>query len=83
MRLDEDTAVHGSEGRYQARLSPDWRIWSPNGGYLATIALRAAGRETAFRFPASLSFWAIRAAWARCIPACAAGRQWPSRHSRV
>jgi acyl-CoA thioesterase-2 len=35
-------------------LSEAWRVWSPNGGYLATLALRAAGRESAFRHPVSL-----------------------------
>ena len=41
-----DTAVEGSDGRYRARLSRDWEIWGPNGGYLAAIALRRwTGRE--------------------------------------
>jgi acyl-CoA thioesterase len=55
MGLDQDTAVDGGNARYRAKLSEAWRIWSPNGGYLATIALRAAGRESAFRHPVSLT----------------------------
>ena len=27
---------------FAAELSPDWEIWGPNGGYLASVALRAA-----------------------------------------
>ncbi|HVM94760.1 MAG TPA: thioesterase family protein [Candidatus Acidoferrales bacterium] len=50
-----DTAVHGADGRYQARLSRDWEIWGPNGGYVAAIALRAAGAATALPRPASFS----------------------------
>jgi acyl-CoA thioesterase-2 len=41
------------EGRYRAVLEPDWAIWGPNGGYIATIALRAAGAESHFVRPAS------------------------------
>jgi len=41
------------EGRYRAVLHPDWAIWGPNGGYIAAIALRAAGAESRFRRPAS------------------------------
>ena len=51
--LAADTAVEGEGGRYRAMLSGDWQIWGPNGGYLAVIALRAAGAETALRRPAS------------------------------
>jgi acyl-CoA thioesterase-2 len=48
-----DTRVEGGAGRYRAVLSEDWRIWGPNGGYLATIALRAVGAEAKIARPAS------------------------------
>jgi acyl-CoA thioesterase len=51
--FERDTRVEGSAGRYRAVLSEDWRIWGPNGGYLAAIALRAVGREAAIPRPAS------------------------------
>jgi len=41
--LEETTRPHGIGGRYTARLHPEWQIWGPNGGYLATLAIRAAG----------------------------------------
>jgi len=50
-----DTAIEGEGGRYRARLSRDWEIWGPNGGYIAAIALRAAGAETRLRRPASFT----------------------------
>jgi acyl-CoA thioesterase II len=50
-----DTAVEGCDGRYQARLSRDWEIWGPNGGYIAAIALRAAGEATPLARPASFA----------------------------
>jgi len=53
--LAADTTVTGSIGRYQARLSRDWEIWGPNGGYLASIALRAAGAHSQFGRPVSIS----------------------------
>jgi acyl-CoA thioesterase II len=53
--LASDTAIEGSDGRYRARLSRDWEIWGPNGGYLAVIALRAAGASTPLRRPATFS----------------------------
>ena len=46
------TAPEG-EGRYRVTLSEDWRIWGPNGGYLASIALRAVGLEAKVKRPAS------------------------------
>jgi acyl-CoA thioesterase-2 len=48
-----DTRVAGGAGRYRASLSEDWRIWGPNGGYLATIALRAVGCEAKIARPSS------------------------------
>lgn len=53
--FERDTAVEGGGGRYTARLSRDWEIWGPNGGYVAAIALRAAGAAVPFRRPASFS----------------------------
>jgi acyl-CoA thioesterase II len=50
-----DTAIEGSEGHYVGRLSRDWEIWGPNGGYLAAIALRAAGAATGLARPAAFT----------------------------
>ena len=36
-------------------LSPDWEIWGPNGGYLASVALRAAGIASGRARPASIN----------------------------
>lgn len=52
--LSEDTAIQGGDGRYGGRLSRDWEIWGPNGGYLAAFALRAAGAHCGRARPASL-----------------------------
>ena len=52
--LGHDTQLHGSDGRYACELSRDWEIWGPNGGYIAAIALRAAGAHTRFERPASM-----------------------------
>jgi acyl-CoA thioesterase II len=52
--LAEDTEVEGADGHLRAAFSPDWEIWGPNGGYVAAVALRAAGVHTGFRRPASL-----------------------------
>jgi acyl-CoA thioesterase-2 len=53
--LAADTTIEGSDGQYRARLSRDWEIWGPNGGYVAVIALRAAGARTPLRRPATFS----------------------------
>jgi len=50
-----DTAVEGSDGAFRARVSRDWEIWGPNGGYVAAIALRAAGAATTLARPASFA----------------------------
>ena len=54
--LAADTAVEQvDEGRYTARLSRAWEIWGPMGGYVAAVAVRAAGCESPFDRPASFS----------------------------
>ena len=52
--LAADTALSGGDGRFTATLSADWEIWGPNGGYLAAVALRAAGAHSGLERPASL-----------------------------
>ena len=53
--LDIESAVEGGDGRFTAQVSRDWEIWGPNGGFLAMLALRAAGAHTDLRRPASFS----------------------------
>ena len=54
--LDAQTAVERvGDGRYRAVVSTDWKMWVPVGGYLASIALRAAQAETGMARPASLT----------------------------
>ncbi|HZV75649.1 MAG TPA: thioesterase family protein [Conexibacter sp.] len=51
--LERATRVLGADGRYVAQLSDEWEIWGPNGGYLAAIALRAAGKVAQIQRPSS------------------------------
>jgi acyl-CoA thioesterase II len=52
--LSVDTALEPlGDGRFSARLSRDWEIWGPMGGYVAAIALRAAGATNPFDRPAT------------------------------
>lgn len=62
--LSADTAVVGEDGRYKAVLVDDWEIWGPNGGYVASVALRAAGAHTSIEAarPVSLNCQFLRAA---------------------
>ena len=53
--LAADTALKARTGGTALHLSRDWEIWGPNGGYLAVIALRAAGADTPLRRPATFS----------------------------
>jgi acyl-CoA thioesterase-2 len=54
--LEIDTRLEAvSEQSFRASLSPDWRIWGPNGGYLACIALRAAGQVARVARPVSIT----------------------------
>ena len=43
------------DGRYRATLSQEWEIWGPMGGYVAAVALRAAGAATSQPNPAAFS----------------------------
>jgi len=52
--LDEATALVGDGQRFSTVLSEAWEIWGPNGGYLAALALRAAGVCAEIDHPASL-----------------------------
>ena len=52
--LDTDTTIRPTDGGGTIDLSRDWEIWGPNGGYVASIALRAAGAHSRFDRPASL-----------------------------
>jgi acyl-CoA thioesterase len=51
--LDEATRLEGEDGRFSTRLDEAWEIWGPSGGYLAAIALSAAGRRAEIPRPAS------------------------------
>jgi len=54
--FEEQTAVQRvGDGRYTAVVSENWRMWVPVGGYLASIALRAAQAESGMARPASLT----------------------------
>jgi acyl-CoA thioesterase-2 len=46
--LERETAVVATgDGTYQATVDRAWEIWGPMGGYVAAIALRAAGADAA------------------------------------
>ncbi len=51
--LDRATSLEGDGGSYSTCLSRAWEIWGPNGGYLAALALRAAGMLAEIKQPAS------------------------------
>ena len=54
--LAVDTAVEAiGPSTYARDLSADWEIWGPNGGYLASVALRAAGLASGRARPASIN----------------------------
>src|SRR5205807_2450727 len=54
--LAEDTSVtQPSEHRWGARLSDEWDIWGPNGGYVASVCLRAAGAAVGLARPVTVA----------------------------
>lgn len=52
--LDLATALEDDAGSLSTVLSHAWEIWGPNGGYLAALALRAAGLRAEIGQPASI-----------------------------
>lgn len=58
--LSGDTEVLGESGNWTATVSEGWDVWGPNGGYLATIALRAADLHAPGLRPASLECHFLR-----------------------
>ena len=55
-----DSAVAKQDGRYVASLAEGWEIWGPQGGFIAAVALRAAGAATSFRRPVSVACHYLR-----------------------
>lgn len=54
--FQDDTAVEPiGDGRFRATLSPHWATWGPAGGYVSSVALRAAGAVTEIARPVSYS----------------------------
>ena len=54
--LGTDTQVEQvDEGRFTAIPSPEWNIWGPMGGYIASFALRAVGATVPQHEPAAFS----------------------------
>lgn len=60
--FDVATRVEGTDGHYTAFVSRAWEIWGPNGGFMATLALRAAAAEAQIKHPASFYCQFIRPA---------------------
>ena len=52
--IERQTAVEPmGDGRFAAMVHADWEIWGPCGGYVAALALRAAGAASHLARPAS------------------------------
>ena len=48
------------EHRWSVFLRPDWGLWSPAGGFISALALRAAGEATHLPRPASMTCHFLR-----------------------
>lgn len=51
-----------AELEWQAQLTKDWALWSPAGGFLTSLAMRAAGQATDFSSPISFACQFLRRA---------------------
>ncbi len=49
------TVERVGDGRFAATLDPNWEVWGPQGGYLASVGLRAAAAHMDRARPASLN----------------------------
>jgi acyl-CoA thioesterase len=59
--LETATALRPlGQGNFRAELARNWEIWGPNGGYLAAVALRAAGQVSTIKRPAGISCQFLR-----------------------
>jgi acyl-CoA thioesterase-2 len=54
LALDTSVQPRG-DGLYEGKVSADWEIWGPMGGYVAAFALRAVGAESPGQRPAAFS----------------------------
>ncbi len=57
-----DTRVQGHGPRFRVRLSEDWAVWGPNGGYLAALVLRAMAAAGRLPRPATFTCQFLRVA---------------------
>jgi acyl-CoA thioesterase len=56
LALHEATRMVEIAGGWRAYLHEEWAIWGPNGGFMAALALRAAGKKVPTEFaPVTLS----------------------------
>jgi hypothetical protein len=54
--LDQQTAVEQTtEGKYRCNISEAWKMWTPVGGYMSAIALRAAQATSTMARPVSMT----------------------------
>jgi acyl-CoA thioesterase II len=60
--LERASQLSGDGDLFTVDLSRDWEIWGPSGGYLAAIALRAAGRVARINRVATLHVHYLRPA---------------------
>lgn len=61
--FDADTRVReDAKGGYSAVLSRNWELWGPNGGYVAAIAMRAAGAAASVKRPCTFHGHYLRVA---------------------
>jgi acyl-CoA thioesterase len=61
--LEQQTAVEQTApGKYRGNVSEQWKLWTPVGGYLATIALRTAQSASTMSRPVSMTCHYLREA---------------------